>query len=114
MRFAEDRVEKLTCSDGRGRNIHVWEPESPRMVFLMVHGLMDHGGNYMLPALFFRERGIATVALDQHGHDHQGPDHPEKVIVPRFELFLEDLRLMVQWVRDRYPGLPATTCIVFF
>lgn len=107
MRFSEDRIEKLACSDGRKRNIHIWEPGSPRMVFLTVHGLMDHGGNYMLPALFFRDHGIVTVAQDQHGHDHQGPDHPDKVIVPRFELFLEDLRLMVQWVKDQYPGLPV-------
>lgn len=107
MRFSEDRIEKLTCSDGVKRNIHIWEPEAPRMVFLTLHGLMDHGGNYILPGLYFRDHRIATVAHDQCGHDHQGPDHPDKVIIPRFELLLEDLELMVQWVKDTYPGLPV-------
>ena len=79
MRFSEDRMEKLTCSDGKQRNIHIWEPDTPRMVFLTVHGLMDHGGNYILPALFFRDQGIATVAHDQHGHDHQGNPCPTKL-----------------------------------
>jgi alpha-beta hydrolase superfamily lysophospholipase len=106
MRFSEDRIDKLTCSDGKQRSIHIWEPEKPRMVFLTVHGGMDHGGNYCLPALHFREHGIATVAHDQHGHDHHGPDHPTKVIIPGFEVFLDDLDLMVTWVKQHYAGLP--------
>ena len=106
MRFSEDRVEKLTCSDGKERKIHIWEPEAPRMVFLAVHGLMDQGGSYVVPALFFKDHGIATVAHNQHGHDHQGSDHPGKVIIPRFEVLLEDLDLMIRWVKENYPGLP--------
>lgn len=107
MRFSEDRMEKLTCTDGKQRNIHIWEPEKPSKVFLTVHGGMDHGGNYCLPALYFREHGIATVAHDQMGHDHHGPDHPEKVIISRFEVFLDDLELMLDWVKKEYPGLPV-------
>ncbi len=69
MRFQEDRIEKLDCSDGKQRKIHIWEPEKPEKVFLTVHGGMDHGGNYCLPALYFKEHGIATVAHDQQGHE---------------------------------------------
>ena len=101
MRFSEDRIEKLTCSDGVQRDIHIWEPESPRAVFLTVHGGMDHGGNYMNPALYLKQYGFATVAHDQHGHDQQ-----RKVYIPRFEVFLDDLELMLDWVKNAYPGLP--------
>lgn len=101
MRFSEDRIDKLTCSDGVRRDIHIWEPEQVRAVFLTVHGGMDHGGNYIMPGLFFREKGIATLAYDQHGHDRQ-----EKVYIPRFEVFLDDLDLMLIWVKENYPGLP--------
>jgi lysophospholipase len=107
MRFHEDRIEKLTCSDGKQRNIHIWEPDAPSRVFLTVHGAMDHGGNYCLPALYFREHGIISAAHDQHGHDHRGPDHPTKVIIPRFEVFLDDMDLMLAWVKEHYPGLPV-------
>lgn len=106
MRFSEDRIEKLRCSDGKERNIHIWEPDTPKMVFLTVHGGMDHGGNYGLPALFFMEHGIVTLAHDQNGHDHHGPDHPTKVIIPNFDVFLDDLDLMVDWVKEHYAGLP--------
>lgn len=106
MRFSENRIEKLKCSDGKKRGIHIWEPEAPDKVFLTVHGGMDHGGNYGLPALYFKEKGIATVALDQHGHDHHGPDHPSKVIISNFDVFLDDLELMLDWVKNAYPELP--------
>lgn len=107
MRFSEDRREKLTCSDGKQRNIHIWEPDTPRMVFLMVHGLMDHCGNYILPALYFKGKGIATVSYAQHGHDHKGPDHPTKVSITRFEALVDDLELMTRRVAELFPGLPV-------
>jgi lysophospholipase len=101
MRFYEDRIEKLTCSDGVQRPIHIWEPAKPRAIFLTVHGGMDHGGNYYLPALYLKKKGFATVAHDQHGHDMK-----RKVYIPRFEVFLDDLELMLEWVRVEYPGVP--------
>ena len=102
MRFSEDRIEKLSCSDGIQRNIHIWEPHKPRAVFLTVHGGMDHGGNYVTPALYLREKGFATVAHDQHGHDMK-----RKVYIPRFDVFLDDLELMLEWVKRNYVGVPV-------
>lgn len=101
MRFSEDRIEKLTCSDGIQRDIHIWEPQQPRAVFLTVHGGMDHGGNYVNPALYLKEHGFATVAHDQHGHDMK-----RTVYIPRFDVFLDDLDLMLEWVQRNYSGIP--------
>ena len=102
MRFSEDRIEKLTCSDGIQRDIHIWEPDKPRAVFLFVHGGMDHGGNYKTPALYFKKHGIAMTAHDQHGHDMKKKAH-----IPAFEVFLDDLELMLKWVKEHYPDLPV-------
>lgn len=102
MRYEEDRIEQLTCSDDIKRNIHIWEPEKPVRVFLTVHGVMDHAGNYIFPGRYFRDHGIVTVAHEQRGHDLK-----RKVHVPRFEVFLDDLNLMVLWVKDAFPGLPV-------
>jgi len=101
MRFFEDRIEKLSCSDGIQRDIHIWEPRQPRAVFLTVHGGMDYGGNYVNPGLYLKEQGFATVAHDQHGHDKK-----RTVYIPRFEVFLDDLDLMLEWVKQNYPELP--------
>ncbi len=101
MRFSEDRIEKLTCSDGIKRDIHIWEHNDPRAVFLTVHGGMDYGGNYINPGLFLKEQGFVTVAHDQHGHDMK-----RKVYIPRFEVFLDDLELMLEWVKRNYRNIP--------
>ena len=101
MRFSEDRIEQLNCSDGIQRDIHIWEPEKPRGVFLTVHGGMDHGGNYMNPGLYMKEQGFGTVAHDQHGHDKK-----RKVYIPRFDVFLDDLELMLEWTKKEYPDIP--------
>ena len=101
MRFSEDRIEKLTCSDGIRRDIHIWEHEAPKAVFLTLHGLMDHGGNYMNPGVYMKKQGYALVAHDQQGHDMKRLTH-----VPRFDVFLDDLELMLAWVKEHYPGVP--------
>ena len=101
MRFSEDRIEKLRCSDGILRDIHIWEHEKPKAVFLTVHGGMDYGGNYLNPGLYMKEQGFATVAHDQHGHDMK-----RKVYIPRFDVFLDDLELMFEWTKNEYQGIP--------
>lgn len=101
MRFSEDRIEKLTCSDGIKRDIHIWEHKDPKAIFLTLHGLMDHGGNYMNPGIYMKEKGYALVAHDQHGHDMKRLAH-----VPRFDVFLDDLELILEWVKEHYPGVP--------
>ena len=101
MRFSEDRIEKLRCSDGIQRDIHIWEHERPAAVFLTVHGLMEHGGNYLNAGIYLKEHGYALVAHDQHGHDRKRKAH-----VPGFEVFLDDLELMLAWVKEQYSGIP--------
>ncbi len=101
MRFSEDRIEKLSCSDGVQRNIHIWEPDSPKAVFLIIHGLMDHGGNYKNLGLGLKKHGFATVSYDQHGHDHKRKAH-----IPRFKVFLDDLELILIWVKEKFSEIP--------
>ena len=101
MRFSEDHIEKLTCSDGIQRDIHIWEHKTPKAIFITLHGLMDHGGNYMNPGIYLKAHGYALVAHDQHGHDRKRKAH-----VPRFDVFLDDLELMMAWVKENYQGVP--------
>ncbi|HYD97302.1 MAG TPA: alpha/beta fold hydrolase [Noviherbaspirillum sp.] len=102
MRFSEDRLAKLRCSDGIERTIHLWEPVQPRAVILAIHGGMAHAGDYVTPALWFREHGIATVSYDMCGHDRK-----KRVDIPGFHNFLDDGELFLQWAKASYPGLPV-------
>lgn len=101
MRFSEDRLATLKCSDQVERAIHIWEPAQPRAVILAIHGGMAHAGDYVTPALYFRDKGIATVSYDMCGHDRK-----KRVDIPGFDSFLNDGELFLQWVKRNYPGLP--------
>lgn len=101
MRFSEDKLAQLTCTDGTPRTIHIWQPPQPQAVILAIHGGMAHAGDYVTPALYFRPQGIATVSFDMHGHDGK-----KRVDIPGFETFLADVTLLLQWVKSTYPGLP--------
>ena len=101
MRFSEDKMASLLCSDKVERPIHIWQPEHPRAVILAIHGGMAHAGDYVTPALTFRQHGIATVSFDMVGHDGK-----RKVDIPSFEAFLDDEELFLAWVKQAYPGVP--------
>lgn len=105
--YSEDRVTTIRCSDGKDRTMRIWEPDQPKAVFLIVHGALDHSGNYASPAVYFRDHGIASLAYNQQGHDHKGPDHPRRVHVSRFGAFLDDLDLALEKTLHLYPGVPV-------
>lgn len=102
MRFAEDRLASFTAAHGVQRRVHVWEPLAPQAVILAIHGGMAHGGDYVTPARYFRQHGIATVAYDLCGHQDA-----RRVDIPGFQVFLDDSVLFLHWVRQQYPGLPV-------
>lgn len=102
MRFSEDRLATLTCSDKVGRAIHIWEPPQPRAVILAIHGGLAHAGDYVTPGLWFRDKDFATVSYDMVGHDGK-----KRVDIPGFHSFLDDGELFLQWVKRQYPGLPV-------
>lgn len=102
MRFDEDRLTEFTAGQGVPRRVHVWQPDAPRAVILAIHGGMAHGGDYVTPARYFRQHGIATVAYDLCGHQDA-----RRVDIPGFQVFLDDTQLFLQWVQQQYPGLPV-------
>jgi len=102
MRFSETRLATLKCSDHVDRTVHIWEPKKPRAVFMAIHGGMAHGGDYVTPALYFREHGIATVSYDMVGHDRK-----KRVDIPGFESFLKDGVLFLKWIKRHYPDTPV-------
>ena len=68
---------------------------------MAVHGGLAHGGDYVTPALFFKDREIATVAYDLRGHKQK------KVCIDSFEQLFNDTRSFLNWVKNLYPDLPA-------
>jgi len=101
MRFHEDQLATFTASDQQQRTIHIWNPGQPRAVLLALHGGMAHAGDYVTPALYFRDRGVATISYDLCGHARHA-----RVDIPGFGIFLNDTALLLQWVTIHYPDTP--------
>lgn len=101
-RFAEDRFARFKGRQGAERTIHIWEPAQPRAVLLAIHGGLAHAGDFVTPALWFRQHGIATVSFDLCGHEKQ-----RRVDIPDFDIFVDEVQLFLHWTKQHYPGLPV-------
>ncbi|MDA8402995.1 MAG: alpha/beta fold hydrolase [Desulfobacteraceae bacterium] len=100
MDFSETRMDVLKTKDGLNLDIHIWEPETPNAVLMAIHGGLAHAGDYVTPALYFKEKGIATVAYDLRGHKQ------EKTYIDNFDLYLEDTSDFLGWTKKAYPNIP--------
>lgn len=98
-------------SDGHSRiHYEIWYPEGgqPRAVIQMVHGMCEYIGRYRPFAEFLVAHGFVAA-----GHDHLG--HGLSASPDRYGYFgedlgdqflVEDVRLMNELLRKRYPDLP--------
>ncbi|WP_426341319.1 alpha/beta fold hydrolase [Pseudoduganella sp. S-14] len=102
-RFSEDRFATFKGRNGAERKIHIWEPEKPAAgVLLAIHGGLAHAGDYVTPALYFKQHRFATVAFDLCGHENA-----RRVDIPDFGVFIEEVDLFLHWVKQHYPGVPV-------
>lgn len=89
--------------DGARLGATVW-PASGRVeaVIVGLHGMNDYANAFHLAAPIWADRGIATYAFDQRGF---GRSVGRSVWAGR-DLMTEDLRVFVDLVRARHPGVP--------
>jgi alpha-beta hydrolase superfamily lysophospholipase len=102
-RFSEDRFATFKGRHGAERKIHIWEPQQPVAgVLLAIHGGLAHAGDYVTPALYFKQHGYATVAFDLCGHENA-----RRVDIPDFGIFVEEVELFLHWVKQHFQGAPV-------
>jgi len=81
-----------------------WEPDKdPKAVVALVHGLGEHVGRYAHVGEAFNKAGYALMGFDLRGHGQSGGPRGH---TPSFEAYMQDIDLLLQAVRRRYPGLP--------
>jgi len=100
MRFSETRTDVLKTGDGQELDIHIWEPEAPKAVIIAIHGGLAHAGDYVTPALYFKEKEIATVSHDLRGHKKK------KIYIDSFDQFLDDTVDFLSWTKSAYKDIP--------
>lgn len=97
-------TETLVMPDGARLPLRRWDPDGPpRFVALALHGLNDHGGN------FLEDGGplLAAGGVLLYAYDHRGFGWTEgRGIWPGVETLAQDARDAVALIRARHPGLP--------
>ncbi len=82
-----------------------WLPDTDtRAVLILVHGLAEHSGRYMNLVNSLVPQGFGVYALDHYGHGKSGG---KRIFVPRFQVFLDGLNLLVDQVKAWEPGKPV-------
>jgi acylglycerol lipase len=82
-----------------------WEPETREIkaVICLVHGLGEHTSRYAHVAEAFGRDGYAMFGFDLRGHGRSGGTRGH---FPSSDAVLQDIDLLFEQARTRYPGLP--------
>ncbi|WP_424811419.1 lysophospholipase [Roseococcus sp. YIM B11640] len=97
--------EMLVMPDGARLPLRIWRPEGePRFLVVALHGLTDHGGNFMADGGPLLTAGGAIVyAYDQRGFGW----NPARGYWAGTDTLVGDAREAIRLLRRRHPGLPV-------
>ena len=69
MSFSETKTELFQADAKTKLLVYEWLPDQEvKVVMIGIHGGMAHGGDWVTPALYFKEKGVATYAPDLRWH----------------------------------------------
>ncbi len=82
-----------------------WEPDAqPKAAVAFLHGLGEHIGRFAHVGEAFAKAGYALMGMDLRGHGQSGGLRGH---TPSVEAYMQDIDLLLEHVRARYPGLPT-------
>ncbi len=88
---------------------YLWLPAgTPRAAVLLLHGMTEHAGRFEPLGAMLAQNRIAAAAFDIRGHG-QHPGGPECADMDRADWShtLEDIRLVLEALEERFPGVPV-------
>lgn len=85
------------------------EPETPKGVVQLVHGMCEHKERYLPFMEYLAERGYACVIHDHRGHGRslRNPGDLGYMYGGRGKSLVEDIHQVNQEIHRRYPSLPV-------
>jgi acylglycerol lipase len=96
---------KWKSQDGLDIFAQGWNPDTnpPRAVVCLVHGIGEHTFRYLKVAEAFSKEGYALFGADLRGHGKSGGRRGH---FPSIKAVLNDIDLLLEHARTRYPGIP--------
>lgn len=88
-----------------------WQPEQPKAVVQIVHGIAEHAGRYEAYAQYLCSRGFAVVAEDHLGHGDSvaAPDGSDLCFFAEkngWHTVCTDILTLTKTAKARFAGLP--------
>jgi len=78
-------------------------PVKPKAVIALVHGFGEHGGRYVPMAAAFKEKDIAVVSVDLHGHGHT---EGKRGVSHTYNALMSDVNAIIDKTKSLYPDVP--------
>ena len=95
----------MTLQDATPLQIRVWSAATPRRIVIGVHGFNDYSKAFdPLARSLVADLQATVYAYDQRGFGA----NPSPGVWPGADRLIDDLREVVDQLRDRHPGLPIT------
>ena len=99
-------TNKIPTDDRQWLHLRRWplptaQQAGARGVIVLVHGLGEHLGRYVILAQFLNQLGWHVVGADQRGH---GVSEGQRGVIVHADNFLTDLAQVIDVVRDEFPG----------
>ena len=111
MSFSQTKTELFQADERTKLLTYEWLPDSEvKAVMIGIHGGMAHGGDWVMPALYFKERGIATYAPDLRYHGtYPQYNRGGKVFfhIDSYDDYVADVQNFYRFVRQRHPNVPV-------
>lgn len=110
MNFSETKTELFQADAKTKLLVYEWLPDREvKAVMIGIHGGMAHGGDWVTPALYFKEKGVATYAPDLRWHGTY-PKYNEKgkvfFHINSYDEYVDDIHKFYSWVKERHPQAP--------
>ncbi len=98
----------LTNTDGFDLFVRILTCENPKGIIQLVHGVAEHGGNYMDFAKFLNKNGYIVVMDDHRGHGKSISTSYPNGYMKRAEEIVDDEIMVAKFIKERYPDLEYT------
>lgn len=111
MNYAETKYEIFQPDEKTKLASHIWLPGGkPMAILVAVHGGMAFAGDWVNTALYFKEKGLATYALDLRWHGDfpkHNPGEKNFFHIDSYDTYARDLDLYLKDIKAKNPGIPV-------
>ena len=96
-------TDTFVTRDGLHLPLREWDSKSPKAVIVALHGMSDYSEAFEMPAPWWADHGITTIAYDQRGFGRA----PDPGLWGGADAMRADLVDCVNAAHAKFPGLPV-------